>query len=50
MGARGAAVLPSPNKWRVDPPGPYVGKRAGQIQARMQLVARDGLADCVLKN
>ena len=45
-----AAVLPSPNKWRVDPPGPYVGKRAGQIQARMQLVARDGLADCVLKN
>ena len=24
-----AAVLPSPNKWRIDPPGPYVSQRAG---------------------
>lgn len=43
-----AAVLPSPNKWRVDPPGPYVRKRAGTLQARMRVVAGEGLADCVL--
>ncbi|MBI1340398.1 monofunctional biosynthetic peptidoglycan transglycosylase [bacterium] len=43
-----AAVLPSPNKWRVDPPGRYVSRRAGQIEARMGIVRRDGLADCVL--
>jgi len=44
-----AAILPSPNKWRVDPPGPYVRKRAGTLQARMRVVANEGLADCVLK-
>ena len=44
-----AAVLPSPNKWRVDPPGPYVRKRAATLQARMQTVRRDGLAACVLE-
>lgn len=43
-----AAVLPSPNKWRVDPPGPYVNQRTGTIQARMRVVERDGLAKCVL--
>ncbi len=43
-----AAVLPSPNKWRVDPPGPYVGRRARTLQARMQIVEGDGLAACVL--
>ncbi|MEM9939504.1 MAG: monofunctional biosynthetic peptidoglycan transglycosylase [Pseudomonadota bacterium] len=43
-----AAVLPSPNKWRVDPPGPYVKGRAKGLLARMQTVSRDGLADCVL--
>jgi monofunctional biosynthetic peptidoglycan transglycosylase len=42
-----AAVLPSPNKWRVDPPGPYVRERAGTIRARMRVVEADGLADCV---
>jgi len=45
-----AAVLPSPNKWRVDPPGPYVSKRAGTLQARMRVVQSEGLANCVLGN
>lgn len=45
--ARLAAVLPSPNKWRVDPAGPYVRKRTGTILARMDVVARDGLDTCV---
>ncbi len=43
-----AAVLPSPNKWRVDPPGPYVNKRAGTLQARMRTVRAQGLDLCVL--
>ncbi len=42
-----AAVLPSPNKWRLDPAGPYVRQRAGTLQARMKTVERDGLAACV---
>ena len=42
-----AAVLPSPNKWRVDPPGPYVTKRAGTLQARMRVVAGEKLDACV---
>ncbi|MAP94311.1 MAG: monofunctional biosynthetic peptidoglycan transglycosylase [Ponticaulis sp.] len=42
-----ASVLPSPNKWRVDPPGNYVAGRAGTIQQRMGVVRRDGLAGCV---
>lgn len=29
-----AAVLPSPNKWRLDPPGDYVSKRARSLEAR----------------
>lgn len=44
-----AAVLPNPHAWRADYPGPYVRQRAGVLQARMQQVARDGLADCVLR-
>lgn len=43
-----AAVLPSPNKWRLDPPGPYVSKRASTLQARMRVVRSEGLAACVL--
>ncbi len=43
-----AAVLPSPNKWRVDPPGPYVQQRAGTLQARMRVVRSEGLDSCVL--
>lgn len=43
-----AAVLPSPNKWQVNPAGPYVRQRASTLQARMATVDRDGLATCVL--
>ncbi|WP_084395790.1 monofunctional biosynthetic peptidoglycan transglycosylase [Henriciella aquimarina] len=44
-----AAVLPNPNEWRVDPPGNYVRQRAGTLQARMRVVANEGLDDCVLE-
>ena len=43
-----AAVLPSPNAWRVDPPGPYVRQRAATLQARMKTVGKQGLDACVL--
>ena len=43
-----AAVLPSPNKWRLDPPGPYVRQRALTLEARMRVVASEGLDQCVL--
>ncbi len=43
-----AAVLPSPNKWRLDPPGPYVRRRAATVEARMNNVRRDGLDACVV--
>ena len=43
-----AAVLPSPNRWRVDPPGPYVRERAGTLQGRAATVRAEGLAGCVL--
>ncbi|MDP1554995.1 MAG: monofunctional biosynthetic peptidoglycan transglycosylase [Hyphomonas sp.] len=46
--ARLAAVLPSPNKWSADKPGPYVTKRTGSIQSRMRVVANEGYAACVL--
>jgi monofunctional biosynthetic peptidoglycan transglycosylase len=46
--ARLAAVLPSPNKWRVNQAGPYVRERTTTIQARMRVVERDGLDLCVL--
>ena len=41
-----AAVLPSPNKWRVDPPGPYVRERAATLQGRAATVRAEGLAAC----
>jgi monofunctional biosynthetic peptidoglycan transglycosylase len=43
-----AAVLPSPNRWRLDPPGEYVTSRAATLEARMAVVRRDALANCVL--
>ncbi|MEM8616526.1 MAG: monofunctional biosynthetic peptidoglycan transglycosylase [Pseudomonadota bacterium] len=43
-----AAVLPSPNRYRLDPPGPYVSRQASTYQARMRVVQRDGLDACVL--
>lgn len=44
-----AAVLPSPNKWRVNKPGPYVRGRAATLRKRMVQVRRDALDACVLK-
>jgi monofunctional biosynthetic peptidoglycan transglycosylase len=44
-----AAVLPSPNKWRVDPPGPYVKGRAAMLRLRMEQIRRDGLDSCVVR-
>jgi monofunctional biosynthetic peptidoglycan transglycosylase len=46
--ARLAAVLPNPNRWRADNPGPYVRRRTGQLQARARAVDNEGLAACVL--
>lgn len=44
-----AAVLPSPQKWRLDPPGPYVSSRAATLELRAQVVAGDRLAACILE-
>ncbi|EIT71633.1 MAG: monofunctional biosynthetic peptidoglycan transglycosylase [Hydrocarboniphaga sp.] len=38
--ARLAAVLPSPRRWKVDAPGPYVRTRAAWIQRQMGYVGR----------
>lgn len=46
--ARLAAVLPSPNKWNPVRPGRYVARRAGAIQANMNIVRNEGMASCVL--
>ncbi|MES1156262.1 MAG: monofunctional biosynthetic peptidoglycan transglycosylase [Alphaproteobacteria bacterium] len=46
--ARLAAVLPSPNRWRVDSPGPYVRRRAASIVARADVIRNDRLASCAL--
>lgn len=46
--ARLAAVLPSPNRWRADNPGPYVRRRAAQIVQRARVVQNEHLAACVL--
>lgn len=45
--ARLAAVLPSPNRWSADHPGPYVRRRSGQIQARAKAVHAQGLDACL---
>jgi len=42
-----ASVLPSPNKWKVDPPGPYVRGRAATLQQRARVVESENLDDCV---
>ncbi|QJE74905.1 monofunctional biosynthetic peptidoglycan transglycosylase [Aerophototrophica crusticola] len=42
-----AAIIPSPLRWRANPPGPYVAGRARVLEQRMGIVRRDGLADCV---
>lgn len=47
--ARLAAVLPNPNEWRADRPGPYVRRRAATIMQRARVVGNNGLSDCVLR-
>ncbi len=47
--ARLAAVLPNPNVWRVDSPGPYVRRRSATILQRARIVGNEGLANCVLR-
>jgi monofunctional biosynthetic peptidoglycan transglycosylase len=46
--ARLAAVLPSPNRWRADNPGPYVRGRSATIVARARVVRTERTASCVL--
>jgi monofunctional biosynthetic peptidoglycan transglycosylase len=46
--ARLAAVLPSPNRWRADNPGPYVRRRASTIVQRARVVQNENTAACVL--
>ncbi len=46
--ARLAAVLPSPNRWRADSPGPYVRRRAASIVDRAQVIRNNHMAACVL--
>jgi monofunctional biosynthetic peptidoglycan transglycosylase len=45
--ARLAAILPNPHKWKAAHPGRYVARRAGMLQGRSGMVARDGLNFCV---
>lgn len=42
-----AAVLPSPNKWRVDPPTDFVRGRAGTLRKRMAVIRNSNYASCV---
>jgi monofunctional biosynthetic peptidoglycan transglycosylase len=42
-----AAVLPSPNRWKIT--GSYAQQRAGKIQTVMGVVRRDALDACVVK-
>jgi monofunctional glycosyltransferase len=43
--ARLAAILPSPRKWKANPPGAYVASRAATIEARMAYA--DGYLGCL---
>jgi monofunctional biosynthetic peptidoglycan transglycosylase len=46
--ARLAAVLPSPNRWRADNPGPYVRRRSASIVQRARVVRNEHMSACVL--
>lgn len=46
--ARLAAVLPSPNRWSADSPGPYVRRRSASIVDRARVIRNERLASCVL--
>jgi len=47
--ARLAAILPSPNKWSADAPGPLVRSRTARILGNMRVIENEGLAACVLR-
>lgn len=42
-----AAVLPSPNKWRLDPPTDFVRGRASTLRKRMAVISSSDYASCV---
>lgn len=42
-----AAVLPSPNKWRVTNPTSFVSGRADTLQTRMAVIRQSGYAGCL---
>ena len=42
-----AAVLPSPNKWRLDPPSDFVQGRAGTLRKRMVVIRTSNYGSCV---
>ena len=42
-----AAVLPNPNKWRLDPPTEFVLGRAGTLRKRMWVIRDSNFASCV---
>ena len=42
-----AAVLPSPNKWRVDPPGPYVSGRSATLMQRAEVIRTSEFDRCL---
>ena len=46
--ARLAAVLPNPNRWRADAPGPYVRQLSAALVGRARVVRDERLAACVL--
>lgn len=48
--ARLAAVLPNPNRWSADSPGPYVRRRSATLVARARVIRNEGLAGCVLES
>jgi monofunctional biosynthetic peptidoglycan transglycosylase len=47
--ARIAAILPNPQKYRVNAPGPYVQRRANAISRGANTVRNSGLDSCIYK-
>jgi monofunctional biosynthetic peptidoglycan transglycosylase len=45
--ARLAAVLPNPERYKADHPGPYVRQRTGTLVSRQHEVMRDALDWCL---
>ncbi len=43
-----AAVLPSPNKWRVDPPSAFVNRRADTLMQRAEIIRTSRYDACLL--